>query len=265
MEKSFGACADFAAGYVEEHKKTFDEHNLRDLIDVLLLKVRETTDSTSSFYGQRGEYAIINNLVDLFMAGMETTASSLLWSYLYLLHFPECQVKIHQEIDLVIGKSRLPMLDDKQNLHYTNAFLHESLRFAAFVPMSLFHYTTKEVAIRDYVIPKNAAIITSLYHVMYDPDHFKNPNEFRPERFLDQDGKFVPDPRVIPFGIGKRVCLGQSMAEKQFFLQFTTLIQNFRIEQEPGVPLPKYGIDDVHVTGITRTCPKFNLILHHRA
>ena len=93
-------------------------------------------------------------MVDLFLAGMETTSSSLLWSFLYLLHFPDCQKKIHKEIDQIVGRNRLPSLNDRGNMHYVNAFLLESMRFASFVPTAVFHHTESDIKLREYVIPK---------------------------------------------------------------------------------------------------------------
>ena len=87
-EKTFNKITNFIMPYVEEHKKTFDDNFHRDFMDLMLSEIQKTTDPSSSFYGKTGEYAMINDFIDLFLAGAETTSSSLLWSILYLLHFP---------------------------------------------------------------------------------------------------------------------------------------------------------------------------------
>ena len=69
----------------------------------------------------------------------------------------------------------------------------------------------------------------SLWHPLHDPEHFKNPEIFNPDRFIDLNGKFVNDERVIAFGVGKRSCLGQTLAEKEFFIFFTGIMQQFQI------------------------------------
>ena len=96
---------------------------------------------------------------------------------------------------------------------------------------------------------------------MHDPNYFKNPEQFQPERFLNENGKFVNEDRVIPFGIGKRFCLGRTLAEKEFFLFFTGFLQNYKLENVPGITPPPFGINEVPVAGILRTVPNYELIL----
>ncbi len=100
-EKVFKDIADFVEPYVKEHKDTLDPDNIRDFMDLFLVEIQNTKDPTSSFYGEVGHYALINNMIDLFIAGMETTSSSLLWTFLFLLHHPEVQRKVHEELDRV--------------------------------------------------------------------------------------------------------------------------------------------------------------------
>ena len=99
---------------------------------------------------------------------------------------------------------------------------------------------------------------------MHDQNYFKNPEQFRPERFLNENGKFVNEDRVIPFGIGKRFCLGRTLAEKEFFLFFTGFIQKYKLENVPGIKPPSYSIEDIHVAGILRGVPPYELILRKR-
>ena len=118
----------------------------RDMLD-LMLSEHMRADPSSSFYGDTGYYTILNDYIELFVAGMETTASSLMWSFIYLLHHPgkietdlslsvrinfmifsDIQAKVHAEIDEVVGSDRLPSLDDRNEMHYTQAFLLESMR-----------------------------------------------------------------------------------------------------------------------------------------
>ena len=99
----------------------------RDLLDVLLSHQMKA-DPSSSFYGKLGYYGILNDYIELFFAGMETTTSSLMWCFLYLLHHPDIQSRIHNEIDDVVGRGRLPSLEDKNEMYYTQAFLLEAMR-----------------------------------------------------------------------------------------------------------------------------------------
>ena len=145
-----------------------------------------------------------------------------------------------------------------------NAVLLESLRAATLVGPGVPHYTTKEITVGEYVIPKNTTIFGSLYHVMNDPEHFKNPHSFNPDRFLDAQGKFVNDEQVAPFGIGKRICLGQTLAEKEFYIFFAGIMQQFELNQDKTTTLPSYDMDDTFPKGLLRTVPQYNLKLRHR-
>ena len=135
-------------------------------------------------------------------------------------------------------------------MHYTEAFLLESFRYTSFVPMAVFHSTMKDVQYKGYNIPKDTAVISSLYHVMHDPVHFKNPDVFRPERFLNQEGEFVHDDHVVPFGIGKRVCLGESLANSELFIFFVMLLQRLTFQKPIDMPAP----DPRNCTAVADSC-----------
>jgi cytochrome P450 len=164
----------------------------------------------------------------------------------------------------VIGQNRFPGLDDKPNLHYTNAVLHESLRAASLVPTGVPHYTSDDVSVGSYIIPKGTVVFGSLYHIMNDPQHFKDPHTFNPDRFLNANGKFVLDERVTPFGVGKRICLGQTLAEKEFYIFLTGLMQQFKVTKDDNYPPPSYNFNDVFPKALLRTIPSFKLKLTNR-
>ena len=88
--------------YVKEHKSSLDEDNIRDFLDAYLIEInKHQNDKESSFHRERGHYMLINVLIDLFIAGMETTSSAIVWTILLLLHHPEIKRKVHEEIDKV--------------------------------------------------------------------------------------------------------------------------------------------------------------------
>ena len=87
----------------DEHTGTIDPDNIRDMMDLFLNEIENTTDKDSSFLKDRGYYAMVNNFIDLFVAGMETTSSSIIWTFLYLLHHPDVKNKIHEELDMVVN------------------------------------------------------------------------------------------------------------------------------------------------------------------
>ena len=81
-------------------------------------------------------------------------------------------------------------------------------------PLSVFHYTFEDIKVKNFVIPKNTAILSSVYHVHYDPKLFPDPEAFKLKRFLDARGNFLMMEHIVPFGIGKRYCLGNLWLKK---------------------------------------------------
>lgn len=149
-------------------------------------------------------------------------------------------------------------------MHYTKAFLLESLRMSSIVILALPHFALENVSVGPYIIPKGATVLPSIMNVLMDPEYFSDPHKFDPSRFLDQNNEFQHDEHVIAFSVGKRYCLGQSLAEKEFFLFFTGLMQRFDMNQSPGEILPSYHIEDSQSSGTIRSAPAYNVILSHR-
>ena len=149
-------------------------------------------------------------------------------------------------------------------MNYAKAFMLESLRIVSFAPFSVPHRASANITVGEYVIPKGAGIFPSLINVMYDPEHFPDPHSFKPDRFLDKHGAFKNDDHVIPFGVGKRLCLGQSLAEKEFFLFLIGLFQKFDINPVPLRELPSHHIDHQAPSNILRSCPKYEMLLSAR-
>ena len=149
-------------------------------------------------------------------------------------------------------------------MHYTNAFMLESFRIVSFAHHSIPHYATSDIPIGGYVIPKETIIFPSLMSVMHDPVHFPEPHSFKPERFLDDNGKYKHDDHVIPFGVGKRYCPGQSLAEKEFFLFLVGVLQKFDITSPAMQKLPSYHVDDHTTSGLIRACPNYEMIFSLR-
>ena len=113
---------------------------------------------------------------------------------------------------------------------YTEAVIAESMRVASILPFGLFHRATEDVKFHGYDIPKGTLVLANLHYIHYDPRNWDEPNEFRPERFLSADGKTVKKhDAFMAFSIGKRVCLGETLARDSIFLYFTNLFHRFNI------------------------------------
>nr|XP_054771827.1 cytochrome P450 2U1-like [Lytechinus pictus] len=176
-------------------------------------------------------------VADLFAAGTETTATTLKWALMYMVLHRDVQEKIHKELDDVVGRNRLPRLTDKPNLPYTEATLLEIQRFASITPLGVPHAPVKDVVLNGYDIPKGTVIIPNLWAIHHDPDLWKNPDEFNPERFLDPETKqVVQREELIPFSIGRRRCMGEQLAKVELFIFFTHLLHRFKFETPEGAP-----------------------------
>ena len=187
-----------------------------------------------------------NVLYDLFFAGNDTTSTTLQWAMLYLVKYPQVQRKMREELDSVTGRARCPRWADKPDTPYIEAAIYELQRCANIVPMSVIHTALEDVTVGEYFIPKGTQVFPNIASVLKDPEVFSEPEEFRPERFLSEDGKRVESPpHWIPFGLGKRRCPGETLAKMELYLFLTGIIHNFTIENKPGDELtcePKVGM-----------------------
>ena len=244
---------------IQRHKESYQEDHQRDFIDCYIKKMNETEESGSSFYNETGEGNLQRTLMDLFGAGSETTATILCFAFNYLIRFPSIQQKIQEEIQLVIG-SRTPLVEDRQEMPYTDAFLHEVLRHSCIVYTTP-HATTEQVNLHGYTLPKGTAVYANIWWIMNDPEHWDKPEEFNPLRFMDEAGKFKKNDRFIPFLIGKRYCLGQNLAQHELFLFLTGLLQKLSfssIYEDPEM------VNINPIVGFMHQCPEFQVVMKER-
>jgi methyl farnesoate epoxidase / farnesoate epoxidase len=122
-------------------------------------------------------------------------------------------------------------MEDKPRLPYVEATLNEVWRYCNVAPFGPPRKVRKELEVGKYSIPAGTAIIYNTYSLHMDAEHWGDPQNFRPERFLTEKGTFSPDEMTFPFGIGRRRCLGESLARMENFLFFSNLLLNFRFRQ----------------------------------
>jgi cytochrome P450 len=175
------------------------------------------------------DFQLVQAVVELWIAGQETTSNTLAWMILYMMENPEIQKKAHEELDNVIGNDRLITLEDKTELNYINAIIAETQRYCNLAPVNVFHSVRKDVTINGYKLPKDTLVIPQICFVMFNEKHFPNPNVFNPERFLDKNGKFFQPPELMPFSLGKRICLGEGLARLELFLFTANILNQFKL------------------------------------
>ncbi|XP_071452965.1 cytochrome P450 2D14-like [Hetaerina americana] len=176
------------------------------------------------------------------------------FAILYMILYPEVQKKVQQELDEIIGKDRLPRLEDRTRLPYTEATILEVYRLSSIAPTSLPHKpVTNEdyIIFRGYHIPKNAVVVFNFHGLHSDPKLWESPMRLIPERFLLKNGRGLNREALIPFGAGKRACLGESLARNNVFLFFTGLLQRYSLRVPDGQPKPSQKPD-----GMTLSIPK---------
>ncbi|XP_078517269.1 cytochrome P450 2G1-like isoform X3 [Lissotriton helveticus] len=187
-----------------------------------------------SFIGQKEPWFSNENLVastfNMFTAGTETTTGSIQYSLLVMVKYPNIQSKVQQEIDDVVGPGRLPSIDDRLKMTYTNAVILEIQRFVDIVPMALLHSITRDTEFYGYSIPKGTTVIPILTSVLHDPKQWETPEEFNPAHFLDEKGALRNRAAFMPFSAGKRLCPGEGLARMEIFLFLTALLQKFTFQ-----------------------------------
>ncbi|KAJ8037660.1 Cytochrome P450 1A1 [Holothuria leucospilota] len=242
--------------YVEDHKRNYQEGSEDDIMDYL-------TTSTNNMDPKELEVAEItketlqSTVYDLFGAGFDTVSASLLWALLYLVTFPDVQKAMYDELVKVVGKDRKPSLEDRRNLPFTQAFLAETLRHSCVVPFTIPHSTTRDVVLGgkyNFYIPGDTVVFVNLHSVQHSKEQWDTPEEFDPARFLTADHSKLDSSKVeqtMPFGAGRRRCLGSELGRNELFLYVTNLVHKVRfeaydkdsltMEHEPGLsvrPLP---------------------------
>ena len=138
---------------------------------------------------------------------------------------PYAQRNVQSELDKVIGNSRKVKLTDRKHLHQTQATILEGMRLSSIVPLSLPRSATMDTEINGYTIDKDTVVIVNLHSANHDESLWEDPESFKPERHLDDDGEFMKRPPVVPFGLGRRRCVGEFLAKDEVFLLFSNMLQ----------------------------------------
>ncbi|KAF9223390.1 cytochrome P450 [Gyrodon lividus] len=173
--------------------------------------------------------AVKESSVTAFAAASETTASTLLIFFLAMVLNPEVQERAQAEIDSVIGTVRLPVFEDRPSLPYVEAVLRETLRWHPAVPLSIPHATTSADVYEGYFIPQGATIIMNTWAMTRNEAKYPNPEVFRPERFLNEDGQINNDTVSYAFGAGRRICVGRHIADASVWSAIVLILAIFRI------------------------------------
>ncbi|CAI9619508.1 unnamed protein product [Staurois parvus] len=136
---------------------------------------------------------------------------------------------------------RLPSMADRFQMPYTNAVIHELMRYIDISPIGLPRIVTEDTNFRGFTLPKGTTVFPLLSSALSDPEYWKSPYDFNPENFLDENGKFCPQEALIPFSAGKRICPGEGLARMEIFLFLTALLQ--KLSFQPANPTDTFNLE----------------------
>ena len=222
-----------AAAHIEpgEEQKTGG-----DLLSMLLASKYESEDPTQQT-GMSDEQ-VRDEVLTIFLAGYETVANGLTWTWFLLSQNPAVEAKLHAELDAVLGNGptqRLPTLADYPALRYTEQVFAESMRL--YPPAwAMGRMSTKPITLGPYTIPSGAHFFFSQYIMGRDPQYFPDPLRFDPDRFTPENKAARPKFAYFPFGGGSRQCIGESFAWMEGVFSIATVAQRWRMTYLGSAP-----------------------------
>jgi cytochrome P450 len=232
---------------LKNHKQDIEmNEEPNDFAAAYLQEIKRRGDEPSSY----SEWQLISIMLDLWVAGMDTTITTMMWGFLFMMKHPDVQTRVQNEIDTVVGRQRLPNMADKAQMPYTQAVLQEILRMGNILLSNFGRLAAKDTVIGGYKIAKGTTVVPQLSVSNMDDDVFPNPATFNPDNFLEEDKiTFKKVDEFVPFSVGKRSCLGEGLARMEMFLILTSILQKFRLTwPNDDVPInvePVFGLSMV--------------------
>ena len=197
-----------------------------DLLSMLLIAQDDEGGS-----GGMSDEQVRDEAMTIFLAGHETTANALTWTWYLLSQHPDIEAKLHAEIETVL-QGRLPTFEDIPKLRYTEMVFAESMRL--YPPAwTIGRNALEDVEIGGYKIPTGALVLTSQFIVHRDERWFPEPEKFDPERWTPEAKEKRPKFSYFPFGGGTRICIGEAFAWMEGALLIATLAQKWRMKLAP--------------------------------
>eukprot|EP00057_Strongylocentrotus_purpuratus_P003026 XP_003725760.2 PREDICTED: steroid 17-alpha-hydroxylase/17,20 lyase [Strongylocentrotus purpuratus] len=225
---------EFFMEQIGDHKDTHIQGEMTDIFH-MFLNAQEKAMAEDNNMEKLSDEHLLWTIIDMFGASIQTSTETIYWALALMTEHPEIADRVRKEIDDVIGRDRIPVIEDRRSVPYAEATLYEVLRYASIAPVLLPHATTCDTTLRGHVIPKGTTVIMNVYSMHFDPREWKDPEKFCPEHFLAENGT-VRDhpPSFLPFGAGRRGCLGEAVGKAILFLIFTWFMQNYTFSKVPG-------------------------------
>ncbi|KAL4221839.1 hypothetical protein ACF0H5_020093 [Mactra antiquata] len=184
------------------------------------------------------EENMVMSAYQLLSAGSDTTSGTIRWIILYLIRNPDIQHRMYEEIKTVVGEDDVS-IEHRVNLLYVQAVVLEGLRIASVAPFGIPHSVPEDVLFRGYLFPKHCSVISVISSVLSDPLVWPEPEKFVPSRFLnDEATQLIVPKEFIPFSLGPRSCVGETLARMEVFLYVANLVKSFILLPEVDGKLP---------------------------
>lgn len=237
-------------------------HDVNKLIETKQSQIRGAADIFQEVNCKTAEIRqqLFLCLPELMAASFDTTATTLLWIYLFLVKNEAVQKRVQSAIDKTIGQSKVT-LKDRKTLPIVDALILEVMRMELPIPLGLPKCASKDCDFKGYRIPRGTVVLTNFHSINRDPLLWKNPETFWPERFLKADGSLdrEKEHRIFAFGIGQRKCPGEAVARAQMFVAVASILQRFHLKKVVGE-----NYDVIGVPGLTSSTPPFKIIAEAR-
>ncbi|OQV14913.1 Cytochrome P450 2U1 [Hypsibius exemplaris] len=180
------------------------------------------------------------SVVGLFGGGTETTTTTVLWALIYMVLHPNIKKRVQDEIDAVVTANQQVRLEHRGLLRYTEATILEVQRLASAFPLNGARRTNfEDMEIGGFHVPARSIIVVNTYAIHRDPKYWPDPLQFNPERFLDPvTGNVKNPPGFLPFGIGKRSCIGEPLAKMEVYIFFANIMKDFDFQ-----PVGAFNVD----------------------
>ncbi|KAH8296224.1 hypothetical protein KR054_003334 [Drosophila jambulina] len=225
---------------IEEHRRQLAKEPAPVDSDLIYAYLQEMQDKSASGESSStfNETQLVMTILDFFIAGSQTTSNTINLALMVLAMRSDVQEKLYAELTGSVAAATttdaFPHLSKRESVDYMDAFIMEVQRFFHITPITGPRRALWPTQLGGYDIPKNATILIGLRSVHLDKDHWGDPLEFRPERFIDAAGKCFKDEYFMPFGMGRRRCLGDALARACIFSFLVRIVQHFRIVLPAG-------------------------------
>ncbi|KAG2137961.1 cytochrome P450 [Suillus clintonianus] len=241
----------YVPGYGRNLKREFEK--TKKLYTIQLDRVKQQIKDNVEVGPSFAKYMLDNDLYGLseiemtflagtfFGAGSDTIAVAMCTVLMAAARFPEEQAKVQADIDAVIGRKRAPTFADQESLPRLQAFISEALRWRPLGVYGFAHRTIQDVIWENYCIPSGTTVYGNHWAISRDPEVYPDPDSFKPERWINDQGRLRDDLTYFVYGFGRRVCPAQHVANRAIFITSLLILWAFNLRVDPTKPLDDFG------------------------